>query len=295
MKKIFFSTLLLSLTLGFSTSVLAAPLTLTPGIIDLKGKPRELIHTEVTIKNSSQTTRYTLYGFDQNLGSGGVALPKDKSLTEWIRYNRSLEVARAEDTILPIAVDVHPDARPGVYHALLTLVPANSRFEAETMLKSGLQIAVNFEVVDDSRELIELRSFRTEEAISGTPPFFFITELANSGNRPSSISGSIRITDRRGKEVAAVTVAPFTMGAAATTVLKSSWQNSLPLGRYKAYLDLHYGVGEIKTVTDSTFFLVMRVRQVLALFVIGLTGVCLIVYLLHLLTKRNEPLLEDHR
>ena len=261
-------------------------LSLTPAILDLKGTPRSLVTSQIVIHNPTGV-RWVLYGFDRNLNITGPA-SKEQSLIEWARYNRALVVEPHKDTRTSVDVDVHADAKPGVYHAVLTLVPAASRFEAEHRKEFGLVLNLNFEVADDAKEVLELTNFHPQENFASQFPIHFIADLANAGNRSLVVDGVIRVTDRTGKSVAEIPFAKTTLAMGTTQQVITKWDGPAALGRYKAFLSLHYGNVVGKSIQDTAFFWVLALKKLVTFFILGLCILLLLTYIFQLLFTKKE-------
>lgn len=247
----------------------ASSISVTPVVIDLKAKTRDIIKETITVRNSG-SYKTNIYVFVNNIapkeGTQGFVSyqesDKTTSLANWIEITRGvIELGPGEERTLDMRIDIHPEASAGVRHAMIAFSEGSTRKEAGDYLTSGAQVAINLEVVEDIKERLQLRKFVSDKTFFTSFPITFSYEIENIGNREQLPHGTIRIYNRRGEEVAEVTAndGKAALEPDANKLLASAWQGgegSL-LGKYKAVLDLEYGSKGTATLQDTIFFWVV--------------------------------------
>jgi hypothetical protein len=279
---------LLALFACVPSHALAADFSVTPLIIDLKANPRDILKQTIGVMNSSAHVG-NIYAFVNNtdpvLGREEWKSPANTdvsdSLANWIEINRgTLALAPNEKKELPLLVQVNLHAKPGIYHATITFSEGGTRAEAEARIKDGVSVAVNLEVLDDAKEILELSRFVSNGTFISGKDATFSYDIKNVGNRPIAPKGEVRIFNRNGAEVATIKVnekekvlEPNGSGA-----LASVWKPGSRFGKYKAMLNIEYGAGLRGTLQDTIFFWLVPWKEILTVFM------CLLVILLSFAT-----------
>lgn len=283
-----FSGALIALALAVPGVAFAADLSASPMVIDGKGKPREIMTYSVRLTNNSSRL-LTVYPWVTNYTatSGAEEMPDltradlSTSLANWIEMTRgviTLEPGESKD--IPVLIQVSLSATPGTRHALLRFAHGINRIDAESNVAGTLTVPVNIEVVDDAKEMLQLRTFAPEKQWFTSSDARFSFALENIGNRGVVPRGKIRIFDRRGMEIASVEAndGGEKLEPSATALLGAVWTADGKFGRYKAMLDLSYGDGR-RTIQDTVFFWVIPWQKLLGLF-LSLTIISVIIAVL---------------
>lgn len=261
--------------------------TVSPLVLDGKGKVREILRFHVTITNSSKHL-VTIYpwvtDFDPNAGSTGVSdlggsATKDlgESLARWIEVTRgSVDLLPGEEKEVPLTVQINLNAKPGVYHAVVHFSEGSDRASAESSLKDTEDVPVNIEVLEDINERLQLGSFSPLKNIFSSNTASFQYSIQNIGNRGEVPHGKVRIFDRDGREVATIDANQDgqRLEPAASAMLSSVWAAGGSFGRYKAMIDLEYG--NRGTLQDTVFFWMFPWGKLLSMF-LSLVLVCVII------------------
>ncbi|GEM_PF-587580 len=193
----------------------AAAFAITPAVIDMKGKAREVVTASLRLTNSGAKP-VEVYPFVENIdvgdGSRAFSDPTKADLTvslaNWILLNRSAVLLLPGETRdISFSVEINLRAEPGAYHAEIAFAPGATRDEAAANRARAASVAVNLEVMEDIRERMELKTFRPERLFFSGFPVSFSYEFKNTGNRAVQPSGEIRIYNRRGMEVASLPLA----------------------------------------------------------------------------------------
>lgn len=278
-----------------TTSVLAvveeASFMVRPTIIDEKGHPRDSILRTITLLNGTES-KLIVYASVANVapedGTQGFADPSradlTSSLANWVEVTRgAIELLPREEKQLDVRINVNLRASPGTYHALLAFHEGPTREEAE---RSGARatIAINIDVTEIVRERMTLSSFAPERTFVLGSPARFLTRLTNSGDRPTSPQGEVRLYNRRGVEVAAI---PFnkegaSLASGMSEQFNAEW-NASGWGRYSAQLVLEYGNG--KSLQGSALVWLIPWKGLALIFVL-LVGVLMVFA--YMLRRRLE-------
>lgn len=267
----------------------AASFTVTPVVIDEKAKARDILKESVTLTNNT-VRKLNVYTFVNNIstreGEQEFLDPSKalhaSSLANWIEISRGvIELLPQDIKKIDFLIRVNLRAKPGVYHALISFAEGSTRDIAKNKLSSSPSVTVNLEIIEDVKEYLQLKKFVPDKTFFSSFPISFSYELENTGNRPLTPSGEIRIYNRRGEEVAVIemnqegtTLEPDTtfqlaglwQGSTTSRTFANIGQGAKEFGRYKALLSLEYGVKQRGTLQDTVFFWVIPWQQVLIIF-----------------------------
>ncbi|MFH1193663.1 MAG: hypothetical protein V1661_01570 [bacterium] len=261
--------------------VFAADLTVSPIIIDEKGKARDILNESVTIANTSGR-KIDVYAFVNNvapeegkqefesLSGDGLAT----SLANWILFPRGvIELAPGESKKIDFKIEINVKAEPGKYHAIISFGTGSSAAEAEKTANANPSLSVNVEVLDDGKELMQIKEFKTEKTISSFPVVFSYT-IENIGNRPQTPGGEIRLYNRRGKEIATLKIneKEIVIEPNATAAITAVWEGGQAFGKYKAFLNLTYGEKQRGTLQDTIYFWAIPGRNLMLLIISLILG-----------------------
>ena len=255
-----------------------------PAIIDEQAQARDMFKYDIAIKNNGQQ-KANLYplvndvlpteGQQEFLGPG--QLDKQVSLAAWISISRGvIELMPGEETTVPLEIDVNAAAKPGKYYAAITFVDAPNKPLAQERMKTinFPQVLINYEVGELIVEKAQSENFRSAKDVYLRPPVEFSVNVLNSGNRPIIPSGSVFIFNRRGVEVAALTVngEGKEVLPGENAALAVVWPEGGGFGKFKARLDLKYGAQNTRDLQDTLFFWILPLPLLLlggVVFIIG--------------------------
>lgn len=287
--------LIVSFVLPAGVKAALPPISVSPAVIDVKAKPRDILQESLVLTNTDNF-KQTVYIFVNNISAetgkeeflDPSRADKTTSLANWIEISRAaIILSPAEKREIDFLIRVNLSATPGLYHANIFFAPGTTRAEAEAKLVAAPSIAVNMEILDDAKEGLELNKFSTDRSFFIGFPVSFLYSLKNIGNRSLVPFGEIIIYDRRGREVAA-----FALGQAGATIEPSQtvqqsiiWNEGKGFGLYKAILNLNYGNQSQRALYDVIFFWVIPGRKILAILAGGLI---LIVFLVIFIHKKYE-------
>ncbi|HXK38260.1 MAG TPA: hypothetical protein VJ579_04310 [Candidatus Paceibacterota bacterium] len=273
----------------------AASFEVTPKVIDVKGKVREISHHNLTLKatGAGVSTLYVwVVDVDQVKGdlaksdmSGINANSLDASPSRWIEIPRSINLLPKEEQTVPFQMQIPARARPGNYHVALKFASGQTQFDAQKCESCTEQVLMNIEVTEDIREKLQLFSFTAAKNIFVRPSAEFSFAVENTGNRALVPNGKIRIFDNTGKEVGLVDVNADgkQVEPKGKELLAASWAAGGHFGKYKAMLDMSYG--QRGTMQDVVYFWVIPWSKMLGF---GFTLIVLMV--LFMLFARGRDL-----
>jgi len=283
-----------ALLFSFACSLFIAPLayaadfSVTPAVIDGKGKTREILRYTLSVENDTKhmlqlypwvadldALSGTTGGTDLGGGSPGEA--RAASPARWIEVTRAvIDLLPGEKKDIPILLQIDMNATPGIYHAFIHLSDGTNRAAAEANAEGTRDVAVNIEVLDDVHERLELNTFVPDKNFFSGNDASFNYRIENIGNRGVTPMGKIHIFDRRGEEVAAIDANKDArrLEPNQKELLASVWAADGHFGRYKAMLELDYGVRGV--VQDTVYFWIMPWTKLLGMFAtIGMMGIIL--------------------
>ena len=291
--KAFLRTLLLSfvLSLFIAPVAFADEFSVTPAVIDAKGKNREILRYTMMVENTTKRM-LQLYpwvadldavsgatgGTDLGGGSPGDSM-MDTSPSRWIEVTRAqISILPGEKKEIPLLLQIGMNAKPGMYHAIIHVSDGGTQAVAESNVNGTRDVAVNIEVLDDVHERLALNTFVPDKNFFSGNEATFNFGVENIGNRGLTPTGKIHIYDRGGKEVAAIDA--NTSGSRVEpnqkALMASVWAANGEFGRYKALLELEYGARG--TVQDTVYFWIMPWAKLLGMFgTLCLLGVLLAI------------------
>lgn len=276
-----------------------ASFSVSPLVINESGVPRDVIGDTVTLVNETDNRRIRIFTFVNNVSEeegGGIeefqikrGLENAESLANWVSVSRQhIELGPGESRDVPVTVNIHKDAKPGKYHALIFFSDGFNSSEAEGKISRDKATLLAIEVKDDSEDILNLRSFVTEDRFFTGSPVEFLVTLDNRGDTTLIPSGELSVYNRKGREIGAV---PFNEEGLAIEPeeerdFKVLWKGELDWGKHRARLTVNYGsVGRRYTLNDTLFF---TVTPVISLALIFFSLLLVVMFLTHLLHERHK-------
>jgi hypothetical protein len=289
--KILFS-LLLFFPFAFS---FAQPIDLfvSPTVIDEKLFPRDLRDYQILIKNNGKNLVF-IYPLVFDILPNGEKkffepdkVDKTQSLGSWIRIQRAaIELWPSKEIKIPLSLEIHPEAKPGIYHSVVVFSFGSSLPDAMSNAQNFRlpEILLNVEIKENIVERLQLKNFKTEKNLYLSGPIKFVLEIENVGNTKTEGEGEIYLYNKKGKEIDSIPV-KVSLEKSSTGRFDFSWQPK-STGQIKAKIFLEYGK-ERKEIQD-TIFLAFLPWKALALL-IGL----FLVFVLILLKSINKKILGE--
>ena len=278
-------------TPGASRASTTSDIAVTPAVIDLKGKTRDIIKESIIITNTSDH-QITLFPSveDINVQSGSQTFTYAQSsgglsdsLSNWIELSRGVvTLGPGEQREVPFVITVNENAISNIYHSAITFSDGDTRTEAEA--KAPLTtVTVNLEVQADIKEEMQLAKFTSDNIVFSGDDVLFKYQLQNIGNQDLNPTGEISIYDRNGQEVASVDVNKEgkTISPNQLSQLASVWSAANGFGKFKAMLTVKYGASQTASVQDTVFFWIVPWKQILELFAVSLVAIVLLGLYFH--------------
>ena len=266
-------------------------LSITPVVIDEKGKAQDIINETLSITNTSDH-KLDLYPSvndvkdDSGTQAFSYAYNADQasnSLANWIELSRGvIELGPGEEKSVPFVIRINSSAVSGSYHAVITFASGETRDIAS---KNGplASLTVNLDLQADVKELMQLNRFTTDNVVFTGDDVLFKYQLQNIGNQDLDPKGEIRIYDRHGEEVASVDVnnEGKVISPDQVSQLASVWSGASGFGKYKAVIDVEYGKSQVASVQDETYFWVVPWKEVLGITIATLIAVIFLALYFH--------------
>lgn len=288
MRVVFFAILI---SFFAAPTAFAADFSVTPAVIDAKGKTREILRYTMTVENETKRM-LQLYPWvadldadsgatgSSDLGGGSPSDSRDSSPSRWIEVSRAvIDILPGEKKEIPLLIQIGINAKPGMYHAIIHVSDGGTRAVAESNIDGTRDVAINIEVLDDAHERLALNTFVPDKNFFSGDEASFNFGIENIGNRGLTPTGKIHIYDRQGKEVAAIeaNTTGRRLEPSQKELLASVWSaDGNFFGRYKAMLELEYGTRG--TVQDTVYFWIMPWKKLLGMFgTLCLLGVLLAI------------------
>lgn len=287
--------LLFSVATPFVTS--ASEYSVRPFLIDVELEPRESIEETVTLTNGYSTRKLVVFATVNEITIDDVGEIREfvspvmtdraNTITSWIEVTRGrIEIEPGEKLEVPLLVTAHHDAEPGEYHAFIGFVPASKRFQAEQAAMEGEADGVILKVTipDQRKDSVKINSFRIDRFVVGETDRTVEIEIENLGDLPARPTGEVIFYNSRGAEVAAAPVneTGTTLAPGESALLTADIPVEDSLGRYKANVNLTYGVNQRANLYDTAFFYLMPTHLMLMLGV----GMFFVVLLVAILFRR---------
>lgn len=276
---------------------LASEINIRPFLIDETLTARETLEKNITIKSDYTERKAVLYATvnEITLDDKGeikefvspIMTDRTNTVASWIEITRGrIEVLPNESVEIPLNVRVHPYAEPGEYQVFIGFVEAANRPKAEEIAMAGDAngVIVKITVADEREDSLRISGFLINRFITGDEKREIDIEVENVGDLASAPTGEIIFYDSRGIEITSVPVNES--GAVVAPGEKVTLTSKVPLegdlGRFKANVSLKYGENQSALLHDTTFFYMMPLHLILALF----GGILVVTLLVTLLFRR---------
>jgi len=276
-------------------TVLASNITVRPFLFDETVVGRDVVTRDVTIQNKAGN-KITVYATvnEITLGNDGeileftspVMTDRTNSVTSWIEVTRGrIEINAGEEVTVPVTFKIHPNPKPGVYHAFIGFSATAKRFEAEeNALRGNVDgVVVKLAIADKSIESLRVTSFLIDRFILTDSNRTVSIAVENLGDVPAIPSGEVIFYNKSGVELASVPVNDNKVLVAPGE--KTTMRVAIPLenhlGRFKANLDLQYGEKQRATLYDTAQFFMLPLPYLIALMISFILLVFVLFWLLH--------------
>jgi len=278
----------------FSQSV-PSDISVSPVVIDAKGKIRDILEYTLTLKNNNKDRMISFFPVvfevfppDKKEIYDPAKTDKSQSLASWLRITRNqIDLLPGQEKTISLSIEIHLSALPGNYHALVVFAPGTSEPEAKAnALKLNLgQTAVNLEVVENAVERLQLKKFQPKSGIFFKKPIEFLLEIENTGEKEMRPKGGIYLYNKRGQEIDFIPLENLSFLPAEKKEEKISWQGKEKIGYFKAKLYLEYGQKQKRDLQDTAFYWFLPWQFLIFLIV----GIFLLILILIFILKKHTP------
>ncbi len=275
--------------------VLASAHSVVPMAFNLNVEKRDIITEEITLTNTSgqQIRLYASVNEVAVDGSGVVEsfiepsmVDRTTSPTSWIEISRArMELAPGETKQVPFTIRMNPNTAPGEYSVYIGFAEASNSPEATKAVMSGQAEGTLVNLVVDKKQdqFVRLEGFSVDRFVTGKGTGEISYILNNPGGVDVVHSGEAIFYNTRGEEVAA---APLnTEGAAVLKDASAPFTVAIPdtlgIGKYKVYVSVEYGEHMTDSVTDTAYFYVTPLVQLIIIFLVVLVIAVLITLYIH--------------
>jgi len=271
--------------LGFGP-VAHASVRAMPAVIDKEVFPHSETYVTVEVLNDTGSTRRyypTAAEFDAENGTltvSGTPYDSNRLVSANIELPREeFAVAPGETRSLTAKIIVSPYLPPGNYHAVVAFT--ESFLEAGSGIRldaAAPRTLLNIAVKRDIRERLNLNLFRSLRKVFIRFPAKLTVELQNGGNVPLSPDIGVTFFGRSDREVGAMATTLPGEGIAAgdTTIVPLNWDDGHGFGRFRARVDVVYGVangGQVLTASTSFWVLPLWLLILIAVLMVALSYV----------------------
>jgi hypothetical protein len=277
----------------------------SPLVVDEEVEERDIIEHTITLKSTGDSP-VTIYPTVNNisLNDGGeiaefvaqIMSDQTRSLAAWIEISRAgIDLFAGQTKTVTLTLRINPNAAPGVYHALVGFPHGGNRDEAERMLARGDApgTIVTVNVVDKKTTLLKLGGFLVDKFVTSKENSDASYTVRNPGDEPLIPKGEVIFYDAQGREVGALPV--NTENIEIPPGGEHTFTGAVPtdglFGKYKAFLSLEYGKGNVASVQDTVFFYVFPFKTVLIVF--ALLAVLVIVASVYVHRKYFDDTVDD--
>lgn len=300
--------LLATIFVFFVPSALAhASYTVAPLIVDHKVEARGMETDQIVITNVGPDV-VQLFPAVHNVKiglAGGIEsfLPPSMSdrtatLSSWLEISRRpFTLKSGESATTTLTLRVNPNAEAGTYHALISFPNGSNRDEAEAHIIGGGVPATLVAVTVEKKtvEQLGLGNFHVDRMIWSNDNTAVSYKVSNTGDAEMHPIGDIIVYNNSGEEVASLPVNPegaiLKQGESVTFTSKLSIDGLM--GKYKAYLSIHYGEGNHAQLQDTAYFYAVPWKKLLVLFSgLLLVGIALSL-LIHARYLKKEKDIDD--
>ena len=284
----------------------AADYSVTPLIMEHVVSPRDIFEETIKITNTSAgplrlfpTVNAVTVGAEGKIETfvpasmGNTAT----SATSWIEITRNrVEIAPNESIKIPITIHISPNALPGEYHVFIGFPGGSNRDIAEAAVLAGTApgTILRVSLAEKKNEYLRLQRFNIPRFVTSAEKALISYDIENVGSTPLVPTGEIILYDGKGIEQTSVPVNPQSIEIRP----QSTEHFSIPfdkvgyIGRHKAYINIEYGTNVRANVYDTTYFTIIPLRAVIAVFVL-LLAISVVLTLLYHRRSHGTFVLDD--
>lgn len=280
---------------------------ISPPLIELQGNPGDVVKTQIKFTNISKDellvkTQFNDFGAKNETGEPNILFEdtdnKAFSLRSWIGSPTPFKIASKETKTIEFPISIPKNAEPGGHYAVIRFTGSSPELENNGVaLNASIGSLVLLRVNGNVQEKASMADF-----FAATPQFekssFFeqapinlVERVHNEGNIHLKPTGTLRVKDMFGKEVASMRVNgdPANQKDPPRSVLPDSIRRfeqkiDMPwmFGRYEATVDLGYGQDNAKKLTATTNFWIIPYK----LITLIIAALIVLFFLLRFAIKR---------
>lgn len=286
----------------YVSPAMASSMTAIPPRLDITADPGDMVVEELKIRNDSDTTEtYSVAVQDFIVSdSKGTPIPVDStggnkwSLKSWITSPTVIPVDANSSQVLKVSIKVPANALPGGHYAMITYQPMSTGDLKNTGASIAQRVGtlVYLVVSGDMKYGHDLKMFTTGQFYE-MGPVMFNGRIENMSDAHIAPKGSISIYDPLNKKVAELAVGDENLGNIFPEVSRdftSVWETKWGWGKYRADLNLTYGVAGM--ITASVMFWLFPIRLVIY-SLLAIASVALIGILLGRKNRQHQADLES--
>ncbi len=299
MHKKIFKIILLSLISGvsfYAPSLYAnSEYTVTPLVVDVNVEARDIVERKILVSNTTGHL-LTIYPTVNNISLKEgetieaflppAASDRTQSLSSWIEIQRSgVDIKPGEVKELPLTIRIHPEPKPGTYHAFIGFGTGRNRDEAIKQVENGEVpgTIVTVTIKEKKLEFLKLSKFIVDRFVTKTENQAAVYSFNNPGDEAVTPKGEIIFYDHRGTEVGAVNVNESNVQVPAGG--EHTFSVAIPtegkFGKYKAFLSVEYGNTQRGSLQDTSFFYIFPMKQIMIGALILMVFVIMIAWYFH--------------
>ncbi len=268
-------------------------LEISPPLIEQRVDPGQSLSLTIRLRNVTQSTLVARARVDDFVAAGEDGLPQllvdenaepsPYSFKEWVGPLDQLTLVGGEAKTLDIALNVPATASPGGHYGVIRFTATPPELEdTGVSLSASIGTLVLLNVSGPVTEQLTFADFFASRggkrgSFFEYPPITFTERFENSGNVHVKPSGSLRITNIFGQEIASLPINNVERGGnvlpASIRKFEQSLEGKTMIGRYSATASVTYG-DDNKTLTRSLSFWVLPYRLLAAIA----AGIILILF-----------------
>ncbi len=265
----------------------------SPLIIDINAQPRDIIKRTIKIENR-ENRQLRLYATVNEVAVYADGTLKDfttpsmtdgsNSITSWLSITRGrIQIPANETHEVDLNIKIHPHAKPGEYHAFIGIASGSNQPAAEALVKAGQAPGVMLRIAIDEEPLapVRLERFFIDRFVTNNQLAAATIAINNPAENPQPYNGEIIFYDTRGREVGAVPVSGEGGFNKGRNVIEFEIPPNLRWGRHKAFLSIQYGENFSSSITDTDYFYMIPIMQLIILFILMLLLTIAISYWYH--------------
>lgn len=268
-------------------------LEISPTVIDLKADPGQSKTLQIYVRNLTNQTLVIGGEVNDFVAAGEDGQPKflledsessPYSIKDWVKTLQKVTLVPSERKSIAVGLEIPKNAGPGGHYGVVRFTGTPPELEGTGVSLSasvGTLILVNVSGnVSEKAKLAEIYTANAKgkkQSLFEYGPISIGLRLQNEGNVHFKPSGTIRVTNMRGKEIAS-----FKLNEQGSNVLPGSIRKyeqnldkKLLFGRYKVQADVVYGSDNTILSASKTFWVIPY-----KLILIALALVVLVIFLI---------------